>query len=543
MISSPLNELGDYTIEAELGRGGMGVVYLATHRGLGRHVALKVMNPSLAQDPEFVDRFSREATTLAKVDSPHIIAVYDHGRVGDVLYLATQYVDGGDLSTMIRTLGPLPVPVCLELFTQILKGLRDAHRAGVIHRDVKPANILLRSDQSEPHVYLCDFGIAQQDGADQYTRTGTVVGSTAFLAPERAAGRPASVRSDLYSAACVLWVMLSGRNLYEGTDFQVASQHASGPIPQLQGTGAATEAINVALRACLAKSPEQRPASADEMLHRIAGVQDLTRPRAVADRFVPVMLPAPDLPADTVSATRLRPTPPSAAPAAFMTADAPAPSRRRVGLVLALTAGVLVLGLGVFALSRMLSSQSAASPVASAGVATQTTLPAAPPSTPTAPAASDHPGAFTVLSLDQISDLLRSDTLAALGGGSFTRGQYPKQTARDGDTAACWTLNSLINRYALNRYDGAQDLTLYSWGATPLSKPEWVESLATCSRDRGRLTSITKTVYSIVETFPDHYVFTYGSTQLRVPRAATPNGFDPEEFMLDYAATVDAIVG
>ena len=232
-------QIGAYTIVRELGRGGMGIVYLATQAGLKRQVALKVLDPDMATDAIFVGRFHHEAESLARVDSPHIIAIHDHGQSDQWLYLVTQYVAGGDLATYVRRQGVMDVAGALAIFNQILWGLKDAHSVGVLHRDVKPSNILLRADRDEPYVYLCDFGIAQTD-ADGPTRTGFVAGSVNFMAPERHEGRPATVQSDIYSAACVLWVMLTGKMPYSGTEFQVAMGHVTGPIPQLEGDGPAT---------------------------------------------------------------------------------------------------------------------------------------------------------------------------------------------------------------------------------------------------------------------------------------------------------------
>lgn len=360
MTASVPKELGPFTIESELGRGGMGIVYLATQRGLNRLVALKVMDPRLLRDPDFARRFNQEAATLAQVDSPHVIAIYDHGRVGDVLYLATQYVAGGDLSMLLERQGALPAEQALELFSQILKGLRDAHRAGVIHRDIKPANILVRADQSEPHVYLCDFGIAQATEADHLTGAGMVAGSAAFMAPERNAGLPASVQSDLYSAACVLWVMLSGRNLHAGTDFQVATQHATGPIPQVTGADSVSQAINLVFRSCLAKDPEQRPRSAEEALRLLASVQSapLEAP-APATRLRPA--PSPASLGSVVDDTLLRNSPAtggSAVPPRQSARSAAPEQRRRAGLVLGIIGGALALVLlGAFGLSNLSGGQ------------------------------------------------------------------------------------------------------------------------------------------------------------------------------------------
>ena len=284
---SPLSprpaRLGPFVIESELGRGGMGIVYRATQEGLNRPVALKILDPHLATDPEFAARFSREAALLASLDSPHVIAIYDYGRTGDYLYLATQYVGGGDLHAHIRRHGALPPSRALDVFTQIVSALRDAHARGVIHRDVKPSNILLRADRTEPYIYLCDFGIAQSLADDGHTQAGLVAGSLAYMPPERHLGQPATVQSDLYSATCVLWVMLTGSTPYSGTDFQMAIGHASAPVPVLPGAGRTTDELNRTLAWCMAKDPAARPHDAGHLLAHLATVTSVIASETEAD--------------------------------------------------------------------------------------------------------------------------------------------------------------------------------------------------------------------------------------------------------------------
>lgn len=237
--------VGPFVIEREIGRGGMGVVYYAVQVGLNRPVALKVLADDLAGSAEFVERFQREAAVLASVDSPHIIVIHDHGTADGVLYLATQYVTGGDLRQYLVERGPLPVVVALDVFAQVLEGLRDAHARGIIHRDIKPGNVLLRGDRVDPYVYLADFGIAQSDGVAGETGAGCGSrGSLSFLAPERHVGQPATVQSDLYGAGCVLWAMLTGTTPYAGPEFQQMLGDLNGPVPQLPGAGGDVVAVN-----------------------------------------------------------------------------------------------------------------------------------------------------------------------------------------------------------------------------------------------------------------------------------------------------------
>lgn len=280
-------QVGPYLVTAELGRGGMGVVYRATQAGLNRPVALKILDPRLAADRNFVQRFSREASILASLDSPHIIQIFDHGDVDGYLTLAMQYVAGGDLSQLIGRTGPLPPAEALEIFRQIVEALGDAHSRGIVHRDVKPGNVLLRADSPEPFAYLCDFGIATT-GEPGITETGAVVGSYAFMSPERQSGQPATPQSDFYSAACVLWAMLTSRNVYSGTDMQVAMKHLTLPVPALPGADPLIGELNRIFCTCLAKDPAERPQSASELLNLVK------RAHGLAEDLAPLDVSSPD---------------------------------------------------------------------------------------------------------------------------------------------------------------------------------------------------------------------------------------------------------
>ena len=264
---NPGDSFGRYEIERRLGAGGMGVVHLALDSQLQRRVALKVMSPQLTDDPEFLARFHREAETLARLDSPHITTIFDHGDVDGTPYLAMQYVAGGDLGTQLKQRGPVPVALAAMICAQVAEALHDAHAAGIVHRDVKPANVLVRDpDAAEPFVYLGDFGIAQaQSGGEGLTRAGGVAGSWAYLAPERAHGAPATPASDVYALGCLLHACVTGRAPYAGSDVEMAVAHVNEPVPQLPGTDAATLELNRVLRRAMAKDPAERYASAGDL--------------------------------------------------------------------------------------------------------------------------------------------------------------------------------------------------------------------------------------------------------------------------------------
>ncbi|GAA4676966.1 serine/threonine-protein kinase [Nocardioides nanhaiensis] len=344
-------DFGRYRIERRLGMGGMGVVYAARDTVLDRLVALKVIAGQLAGDDEFRRRFQREAGVLARLDSPHVIAIYDHGEHDGVPFIATQYVAGGDLGDLLEASGPLPPAVGLQVAAQVTEALADAHRAGVVHRDVKAANVLLRSRQigdagASPHVYLADFGIALSDGAA--THTSSAAGSWAYLSPERLRGAPATPASDLYAVGCLLWACLTGAPPYTGSDAEVVMGHVSEPVPHLEGDDDFTRRLDAVLARALAKTPEDRWQDAAELqaaLLDLGSPPPTFRPRAVSASAVTPR-----------EVTRLRggtPVPVATAPSAVE--EPPGPGRRAtdrerrsrpllaagaVALTLALLAGV-----------------------------------------------------------------------------------------------------------------------------------------------------------------------------------------------------------
>jgi serine/threonine protein kinase len=195
-----------YRIEDLVGRGGMGVVYRATDLSLERHVALKLIAPELADDERFRSRFLREPRLAASLDHPNVIPIYEAGEHDGQLYLAMRYVEGSDLRTMLEREGKLSPERTLAILAQVAGALDAAHRRALVHRDVKPANVLLDGDG---HVYLTDFGITKQLGGAS-TDTGRVVGTLDYLAPEQIRGEAVDGRTDSYALACVLYECLSG---------------------------------------------------------------------------------------------------------------------------------------------------------------------------------------------------------------------------------------------------------------------------------------------------------------------------------------------
>lgn len=296
---------GAFMIKREVGRGGMGVVFAAQQQQPNRTVALKVLDPKFTSDPSFVARFTREAEILSTLNSPHVIQVYDHGRVGDCLYLAMQPVTGGDLAQYLQEHGPIPLALAAGLTAQVASALADAHAGGIIHRDIKPSNVLLARTGTDLFAYLCDFGIAQSEHPG-LTETGMFPGSLAFTAPERHEGRPADERSDLYSLGCLFWTLLTGSAPYDGTNFQIAQQHFNAPIPQLTGSGPVVTETNRLLGWLLAKDPARRPASAVDAVAALRAFQRYVEavqadPRMAGASAAPVADP------ELIEDTQLRP--------------------------------------------------------------------------------------------------------------------------------------------------------------------------------------------------------------------------------------------
>jgi serine/threonine-protein kinase len=284
--------LAGYRVESLLGRGGMSVVYLAEHVSLGRKVALKVLASPLAHDPSFRERFMRESQRAAGLDHPNVIPIYDAGEVdgGDadgLLYIAMRYVDGPDLRSLLRREGRLGVGRTLYMLEQVASALDAAHDNDLIHRDVKPSNILI-AEPSE-HVYLTDFGVAKQTSALDLTRTGIFVGTIEYAAPEQIEGLTLDRRTDVYALGCVLYECLAGRPPFE-RDAEVAVMHAhlTSPPPRLTEVrpDLPKELDRVVARA-MAKSRDERFATTPELVDAAHAIlrRSSTTSHPVPDRY------------------------------------------------------------------------------------------------------------------------------------------------------------------------------------------------------------------------------------------------------------------
>ena len=222
---------GRYRVERRLARGGMATVYEALDMRLDRTVALKIMHPGLAEDANFVSRFVREAKSAARLTDPHVVAVFDQGEDGDVVYLAMEYVPGRTVRDVLKEHGRLSPEQALTIMDPVLQALEAAHRAGFVHRDVKPENVLLTDDG---RVKVADFGLARAISAATSTAAtqGMLIGTVAYLSPEQVERGIADARSDVYGAGILLYEMLTGAVPFAGeTPLAVAYQHVNAAVP------------------------------------------------------------------------------------------------------------------------------------------------------------------------------------------------------------------------------------------------------------------------------------------------------------------------
>lgn len=287
-----------YQIEAQLGGGGMAIVYKAKCTFLNRDVTIKVLRPEYTSDEEFVVRFRREAQAVASLSHANIVNVYDVGHEGNIHYIVMEYVEGSNLKEIIRERGALPVREAVDIAKQICEGLEHAHENGIIHRDIKPHNILITKSG---RVKVTDFGIARAATSATVTHSGTIVGSVHYFSPEQAKGEPTGVRSDIYASGVVLYEMVTGRVPFEGeSPIAIAlKQIQEGPQrPRELNTELSPELEKIIMRA-MAKNPAQRYESAKEMYQDLSTVflgqiSDSTKAMD-ADEFATRVLPAGSL--------------------------------------------------------------------------------------------------------------------------------------------------------------------------------------------------------------------------------------------------------
>jgi serine/threonine protein kinase len=256
----PGDEIGGYRIEAMAGRGGMGLVYRARQRRPDRTVAIKVIAPDLAADPAFRARFEQESATAAEIEHPNVIPVYEVGEDGGLLFISMRFVQGVDLGRLLARAGRLEPGRAANLISQVAAALDAAHARGLVHRDIKPGNVMV---DERDHVYLTDFGLTKRstDSAGM-TKTGMIVGTVDYMAPEQIEGRKLDARADIYALGCVTYELLSGAVPFpRDSDVAKIFAHVNDPPPRLQGV---PEPLAAAVERAMAKRPEDRFLSAGD---------------------------------------------------------------------------------------------------------------------------------------------------------------------------------------------------------------------------------------------------------------------------------------
>ena len=422
------DELGGYRIESLIGHGGMGVVYKATQLRLSRTVALKVIMPALAMDAEFRQRFESESRIAASIDHNHVVPIYEADEVDDLLFIVMRYVEGQDLRSLIESEGPLAPARAARIMAQVSSALDEAHSRGLVHRDVKPGNILITGRGASEHAYLTDFGLTKNMADQGLTKTGQWVGTLDYAAPEQIDGRPVDARTDVYALGCVLYHALTAQVPFV-RDSEVAKMyaHLHDPAPKVNEVKVdiSEEMCQVVTRAMSKAQDERHPSAGDFGRAAVAAAAGTAkdgpeRSVAVGDAAPAGMTrrteqppaeptaPAPQ-PEPTAPAPARAPAPPLtpasapapipvAAPPAAAPPDRPAgppapaagarpPGNRNLLLAVIALLAVLAIGGGAFAL---LSGGDETDPVVDedpTAEPTTTTAPTAQPTTTGAPTA------------------------------------------------------------------------------------------------------------------------------------------------------------
>jgi serine/threonine-protein kinase len=360
---------GEYDVERELARGGMGVIFKATEVGLRRPVALKVLLPELGLRVRTAERFKREARMVAELDHPNIIPVYRVGRLGGVFFIAMKFIEGRSLGLIVDTQGALPVPVALQVLRGATRALAYAHDRSIVHRDIKGANILVDEDG---RVMVSDFGVALRASDVNLTADGTVIGTPLFMSPEQCAGRRTGPQSDQYSLGIVGFQMLSGAVPFNGdTIAGVMQHHFFTPAPDIrQARDDVPAALGAVLNRTLEKDPAARFPATRDMLAALEAISFSESDRRESEQLLRQLVRG-----SVIAKVPTRALPPLPESPTLPLAPAARRQRTPVGVGVA-ASSVLLLGLTLGVL-RLTAPQGAASP-------SPTPIPAQPPTVPTA---------------------------------------------------------------------------------------------------------------------------------------------------------------
>jgi eukaryotic-like serine/threonine-protein kinase len=293
---------GRYRVLSRLGSGGMADVYLAEDTQLGRKVALKLLYRRFAEDSEFVERFRREASSAAGLQHPNIVGIFDRGEWDGTYYIAMEYLEGRTLKQLIREHGAMPPDLATDITIQVLRAARFAHKRGVVHRDIKPHNVIL---DEEGRAKVTDFGIARA-GASDMTETGSIMGTAQYLSPEQAQGQPVSPRSDLYSIGVMLYELLTGRVPFDAeSPVAIAVRHVSDrPVPPAELNPAIPPALEAVVMKALEKDPARRFADADDFIAALEAAR--AQPTVVGREMVLEPYPMPGEPFEEAERERSR---------------------------------------------------------------------------------------------------------------------------------------------------------------------------------------------------------------------------------------------
>ncbi|MGZ4180872.1 MAG: serine/threonine-protein kinase [Solirubrobacteraceae bacterium] len=450
----PGSELGGFAIESIAGRGGMGVVYRARQRLPDRIVALKVISSEYADDPQFRTRFEREATIAAQIEHPNVIPVHAVGEADGTLFIAMRFVDGVDLRKILTREGRLEPGRAAAIVDQVAQALDAAHARGLVHRDVKPANILVSSSGGREHVYLSDFGLARHVvGSHGLTGTGAFIGTIDYVAPEQARGDRVDARADIYSLGCVLFQALTGTVPFPAdNDLAKLFAHGSQPPPSaLERYPNLPVEFDAVLKRAMAKEPDDRQASAGDLGRAAIAAASGTSPTA-PERTV----------ATGAAAPAQAPPEPAAAPR-----RSPAGPRRKWVWV-----GAGVAALAVAAVLAVVLSGGSGNPAVSTLSLTPVQsqdVPAIAHRRPLQTVATDAPGGYSYrVTLDTVNAPANSASgtplplymtlLAKRGSGQFVTVQRLKLPA-----AWKWTNSSTVASFTLDpQPDGSGQIGL-SW--------------------------------------------------------------------------------
>jgi tRNA A-37 threonylcarbamoyl transferase component Bud32 len=412
-------EFAGYHIEALIGRGGMGAVYRARHLRLGRHVALKVLIPDLAEDATFRERFIRESQMAAGFEHPNVIPIYDADEEDGVLYIAMRYVEGSDLKSVLERKGAISPERTLSIIEQTASALDAAHSRGLVHRDVKPANILI-ADPGD-RVYLTDFGVAKQTTSSGLTKTGWFLGTVNYAAPEQIEGKPVSPATDVYALGCVVYECLAGSAPFvKESDVAVIHAHLLEPPPALSGNRPdLPAALDTIVSTALAKAPQLRYATCAALVGALRGALVQAPP---AQTEAAAAIPETRAAAPPETAPTLPPTLEAAPPATEPLAPAtpPPPSRRWLVPLLAALGALAVAG-GAFGVVLLATGDD--EPGAQATTAQPATTEAASATTtePTTTAEEQLDRARNLAYTEQIDRLLTNSAETRMDLGALVR--------------------------------------------------------------------------------------------------------------------------